>query len=70
MLHCSAIDLIKFNNNNREMLKQELLVDILDEFYCEDGEYKFADNVISDHKSYGLMTFSEIFALGSTMLDL
>ena len=42
-------------------------VDILDEFYCEDGEYKFADNVISDHKSYGLMTFSEIFAHSSNI---
>ena len=43
------------------------IVNLEDEFFCEDGEYEFAGNVISDYKSFGLMSFSDIFANSSNI---
>ena len=47
-------------------LKHEL-VDLNEEFFCENGQFTFAGEVVSDHEDYGLLTFPQIIENSSNV---
>ena len=43
------------------------LVNLHEEFFCENGQYTFAGEVVSDHEDYGLLTFPQIIENSSNV---
>ena len=43
------------------------LVDISDEFNCENGSFQYKNITVSDHKPYGVLTFGEIVEYSSNI---
>ncbi|GIS73513.1 MAG: hypothetical protein CM1200mP10_30900 [Candidatus Neomarinimicrobiota bacterium] len=38
-----------------------------EEFFCENGQYTFAGEVVNDHEDYGLLTFPQIIENSSNV---
>ena len=47
-------------------LKHEL-VDLNEEFFCENGQFTFAGEIVNDHEDYGLLTFPQIIENSSNV---
>ena len=43
------------------------LVNLQEEFFCENGQYTFAGQVVNDHEDYGLLTFPQIIENSSNV---
>ena len=43
------------------------LVDLNEEFFCENGQFTFAGRVVNDHENYGLLTFPQIIENSSNV---
>jgi len=43
------------------------LVNLDEEFFCENGQYTFAGEVVNDHEDYGLLTFPQIIENSSNV---
>ena len=43
------------------------LVNLDEEFFCENGQYSFAGEVVNDHEDYGLLTFPQIIENSSNV---
>ena len=43
------------------------LVNLHEEFFCENGQYTFAGEVVNDHEDYGLLTFPQIIENSSNV---
>ena len=43
------------------------LVDLNEEFFCENGQFTFAGEVVNDHEDYGLLTFPQIIENSSNV---
>jgi len=43
------------------------LVTLDEEFFCENGQYTFAGEVVSDHEDYGMLTFPQIIENSSNV---
>jgi len=43
------------------------LVNLDEEFFCENGQYAFAGEVVNDHEDYGLLTFPQIIENSSNV---
>ena len=43
------------------------LVNLQEEFFCENGQYAFAGQVVNDHEDYGLLTFPQIIENSSNV---
>src|SRR3989338_5883047 len=36
-----------------------------DKIFCENGRYKIANNILTDHHPYGMLTFNQVFGFSS-----
>ena len=43
------------------------LVDLNEEFFCENGQFTFAGEIVNDHEDYGLLTFPQIIENSSNV---
>ena len=43
------------------------LVDLNEEFFCENGQFIFAGEIVNDHEDYGLLTFPQIIENSSNV---
>lgn len=46
---------------------EENIVNIIDEFYCENGSYQVAGRILHDHRPYGTLEFRDIIVFSSNI---